>query len=84
VATKNCGMVEAMIPVDEVGVGNGAPFITSATETIRGHVFFCSLWPCCSSVRWSCACEAKGQLGKWAEVVRGLDNLHEVEAVVPR
>ena len=48
-------------------------------ETIRGHVF-CSFLALLLKRALEQRLEAKGQTWEWEEVVRGLDNLQEVEA----
>jgi hypothetical protein len=56
------------------------PIYHKCDETIRGHVF-CSFLALLLKRALEQRLEAKGQTWEWAEVVRGLDNLHEVEAV---
>ena len=56
------------------------PIYHQRDETIRGHVF-CSFLALLLRRALERRLEAKGETWEWAEIVRGLDNLHEVEAV---
>lgn len=56
------------------------PIYHKCDETIRGHVI-CSFLALLLKRALEQRLEAKGQTWEGAEVVRGLDNLHEVEAV---
>jgi transposase len=56
------------------------PIFHKRDETIRGHVF-CSFLAVLLRRGLEQRLEEKGQTWEWAEVVRGLDNLQEVEAV---
>jgi hypothetical protein len=57
------------------------PVYHKCDETIRGHVF-------CSFLALVPKCELESRLRRsgleweWAEVIRGLDNLHQVEATL--
>ena len=55
------------------------PIYHKCDETIRGHVF-CSFLALLLKRALEARLEEKGQTWEWAEIVRGLDNLHEVEA----
>ena len=54
------------------------PIYHKCDETIRGHVF-CSFLALCLKRELELRLENKGQAAEWKEVIRGLDNLHEVE-----
>lgn len=56
------------------------PIYHKRDETIRGHVF-CSFLAVMLKRALEQRLEEKGESWEWAEVVRGLDQLHEVEAV---
>ncbi len=56
------------------------PIYHQRDETIRGHVF-CSFLALLLKRALEQRLEAKGQTWEWAQILRGLDNLHEVEAV---
>jgi hypothetical protein len=56
------------------------PIYHKRDETIRGHVFCCFLALLLKRTLEE-RLEAKGQVWEWAEVLRGLDNLQEVEAL---
>jgi transposase len=56
------------------------PIYHKCDETIRGHVF-CSFLALLLTRALEQRLEEKGQTWEWAEIIRGLDNLHEVEAV---
>jgi hypothetical protein len=78
-AYKELWMVEAMFRSMK-SVLETRPIYHKCDETIRGHVF-CSFLALLLKRALEQRLEAKGQTWEWAEVVRGLDNLHEVEAV---
>jgi hypothetical protein len=56
------------------------PIYHKRDETIRGHVFcsFIALWLRSALEQ---RLEAKGEIWEWTEILRGLDNLHEVETL---
>ncbi len=56
------------------------PIYHKRDETIRGHVF-CSFLAVMLRRELEIRMEKKGKDGEWAEVIRGLDELQEVEAV---
>jgi transposase len=56
------------------------PIYHKRDETIRGHVF-CSFLALLLKRALEQRMEDKGQTWEWAEILRGLDNLQEVEAV---
>jgi Transposase DDE domain len=56
------------------------PIYHKRDETIRGHVF-CSFLALLLRRALEQRLEEKGETWEWAEVLRGLDNLQEVEAV---
>lgn len=56
------------------------PIYHKRDETIRGHVF-CSFLAVMLRRTLELRLEEKGESWEWAEVTRGLDELHEVEAV---
>ncbi len=56
------------------------PIYHKRGETIRGHVF-CSFLAVMLRRELEIRMEKKGKDGEWAEVIRGLDELQEVEAV---
>ena len=56
------------------------PIYHKCDETIRGHVF-CSFLALVLRRALETRLEAKGERWEWAEIIRGLDNLQEVEAV---
>jgi transposase len=56
------------------------PIYHKRDETIRGHVF-CSFLAVMLKRALELRLEEKGDSWEWAEVVRGLDQLHEVEAI---
>jgi Transposase DDE domain len=56
------------------------PIYHKCDETIRGHVF-CSFLALLLKRALEQRLAEKGQTWEWAEIVRGLDNLQEVEAV---
>jgi hypothetical protein len=56
------------------------PIYHKCDETIRGHVF-CSFLALLLKRELERRLEENGESWEWAEILRGLDNLHEVEAV---
>ena len=56
------------------------PIYHKCDETIRGHVF-CSFLALLLKRALEQRLEAKGETWEWAEILRGLDNLQEVEAL---
>jgi transposase len=56
------------------------PIYHKCDATIRGHVF-CSFLALLLKRALEQRLAAQGETWEWAEIVRGLDNLHEVEAV---
>jgi hypothetical protein len=56
------------------------PIYHKRDETIRGHVF-CSFLALLLKRALEQRLEEKGQTWEWAEILRGLDNLQEVEAL---
>ena len=56
------------------------PIFHKRDETIRGHVF-CSFLAVMLRRELELRLESKGKDWEWAEVIRGLENLHEVEAI---
>ncbi|HEY5705759.1 MAG TPA: hypothetical protein VIS96_09320, partial [Terrimicrobiaceae bacterium] len=54
------------------------PIFHKCDETIRGHVF-CSFLALVLKRELEIRMEQKGLVAEWAEVIRGLDNLQEVE-----
>jgi len=57
------------------------PIYHKCDETIRGHVF-CSLLALCLKRELELRLEEKGLAAEWAEVIRGLDNLQQVELIL--
>jgi transposase len=57
------------------------PIFHKCDETIRGHVF-CSFLALCLKRELDIRMADKGLDSEWAEVVRGLDNLQQVELVL--
>ena len=57
------------------------PIFHKCDETIRGHVF-CSFLALCLKRELEIRMEDKGLDAEWAEVVRGLDNLQQVELLL--
>jgi hypothetical protein len=55
------------------------PIYHKRDETIRGHVF-CSFLALALKHELEVRLERKGTPAEWKEILRGLDNLHEVEA----
>ena len=56
------------------------PIYHKRDETIRGHVF-CSFLALVLRRALEQCLEEKGETWEWAEILRGLDNLQEVEAL---
>jgi transposase len=56
------------------------PIYHKRDETIRGHVF-CSFLALLLRRALEQRLEEKGESWEWAEILRGLDNLQEVEAL---
>lgn len=56
------------------------PIYHKCDETIRGHVF-CSFLALLLKRALEQRLEAKGETWEWSEILRGLDNLQEVEAL---
>lgn len=54
------------------------PIYHKCDATIRGHVF-CSFLALCLKRELELRLESKGLEAEWAEIIRGLDNLHQVE-----
>jgi hypothetical protein len=54
------------------------PIFHKCDETIRGHMF-CSFLALCLRRELQIALEQKGLQSEWNEIIRGLDNLHEVK-----
>ena len=54
------------------------PIYHKCDETIRGHVF-CSFLALCLKRELELRLESKGLKAEWAEIIRGLDNLQQVE-----
>jgi len=78
-AYKELWMVEDMFRTTK-SILETRPIYHKCDGTIRGHVF-CSLLALLLRRALEQRLEEKGQTWEWAEVVRGLDNLQEVEAV---
>lgn len=57
------------------------PIYHKCDETIRGHVF-CSFLALCLKRELEIRLEAKGLEAQWAEIIRGLDNLQQVELLL--
>ena len=77
-AYKELWMVEDMFRTMK-SILETRPIYHKRDETIRGHVF-CSFLALLLRRELEQRLEQKGQSWEWAEVVRGLDNLQEVEA----
>lgn len=75
---KQLWMVEAMIRTTK-SILETRPIYHKCDETIRGHVF-CSFLALRLKVELEKRLQDRGEAWEWAEVLRGLDNLHEVEA----
>jgi hypothetical protein len=57
------------------------PIYHRCDETIRGHVF-CSFLALCLKRELELRLEAKGLEAEWAEIIRGLDHLQQVELLL--
>jgi hypothetical protein len=78
-AYKELAMVEDMFRTMK-SILETRPIYHKRDETIRGHVF-CSFLALLLKRALEQRLEEKGQTWEWAEILRGLDNLHEVEAL---
>ena len=78
-AYKQLWMVEDMFRTMK-SILETRPIYHKRDETIRGHVF-CSFLALLLKRALEQRLEEKGETWEWAEILRGLDNLHEVEAV---
>jgi hypothetical protein len=77
-AYKELWMVEDMFRTMK-SILETRPIYHKRDETIRGHVF-CSFLALLLRRALEQRLEEKGETWEWAEIVRGLDNLQEVEA----
>jgi hypothetical protein len=57
------------------------PIYHKCDETIRGHVF-CSFLALCLKRELELRLETKGLKAEWGEIIRGLDNLQQVELIL--
>lgn len=57
------------------------PIYHKCDETIRGHVF-CSFLALCLKRELELRLEEKGLVAEWAEIIRGLDHLQQVELLL--
>ena len=78
-AYKGLWMVEAMFRTMK-SILETRPIYHKCDQTIRGHVF-CSFLALLLKRGLEQRLEDKGESWQWAEIVRGLDNLQEVEVV---
>lgn len=78
-AYKELWMVEDMFRTMK-SILDTRPIYHKCDETIRGHVF-CSFLALLLKRELEQRLEKKDETWEWAEIVRGLDNLQEVEAV---
>lgn len=78
-AYKNLLMVEDTIRTAK-SILETRPIYHKCDETIRGHVF-CSFLALRLKVELEQRLKQQTSPWEWAEIIRGLDNLHEVEAV---
>jgi transposase len=78
-AYKELWMVEDMFRTMK-SVLETRPIYHKCDETIRGHVF-CSFLALLLRRHLERRLEEKGERWEWAEIIRGLDNLQEVEAL---
>lgn len=78
-AYKRLWMVEAMIRTTK-SILETRPIYHKCDETIRGHVF-CSFLALLLKAELEKRLAERKETWEWAEVLRGLDNLQEVEAV---
>ncbi len=76
---KRLWMVEAMIRTTK-SILETRPIYHKCDETIRGHVF-CTFLALRLRAELEKRLEDRGEQWEWAEVLRGLDNLQEVEMV---
>jgi transposase len=78
-AYKELWMVEDMFRTMK-SILDTRPIYHKRDETIRGHVF-CSFLALLLRRALEQRLEKKGETWEWAEIIRGLDNLQEVEAL---
>jgi hypothetical protein len=78
-AYKELWMVETMFRMMK-SILETRPIYHKRDETIRGHVF-CSFLALLLKRALEQRLEQKGQTWEWAEIMRGLDNLQEVDAL---
>jgi hypothetical protein len=78
-AYKELWMVEDMFRTMKT-ILDTRPIYHKRDETIRGHVF-CSFLALLLRRALEQRLEEKGESWEWAEIIRGLDNLQEVEAL---
>jgi transposase len=78
-AYKELWMVEALFRTMK-SILETRPIYHKRDETIRGHVF-CSFLALLLRCALEQRLEEKGETWEWAEIIRGLDNLQEVEAL---
>jgi len=78
-AYKELWMVEDMFRTMK-SILETRPIYHKRDETIRGHVF-CSFLALLLRRALEQRLEEKGETWEWAEIIRGLDNLQEIEAV---
>jgi hypothetical protein len=76
---KRLWMVETMIRTTK-SILETRPIYHKCDETIRGHVF-CSFLALRVKAELEKRLQNRGEEWEWAEILRGLDNLQEVEAV---
>jgi len=77
-AYKRLWMVEAMIRTTK-SIMETRPIYHKCDETIRGHVF-CSFLALLLKAELEKRLQEQNEMWEWSEVLRGLDNLQEVEA----
>ena len=78
-AYKELWMVEEMFRTMK-SILETRPIFHKRDETIRGHVF-CSFLALLLRRALEERLERKAEIWEWAEIIRGLDNLQEVEAI---
>lgn len=78
-AYKNLWMVEDLFRATK-SILETRPIYHKCDETIRGHVF-CSFLALLLKADLEKRLRERGQTWEWAEILRGLENLQEVEAV---
>jgi len=78
IAYKRLWMVEAMIRTTK-SIMETRPIYHKCDETIRGHVF-CSFLALLLKAELEKRLKERNETWEWSEVLRGLDNLQEVEA----